>query len=122
MDFMTTLMPCATHRTLLLAGTLVATGDAAWLMRLQVHQASILWAALDVRTGDAVRCVSEKGRERERKNREINFTSHTFKADIGELQFLSFFFTFLMSVFFPFCFLFSFYYFIFMSGNFRFAF
>lgn len=64
MDFMTALMPCATHRTLLLAGTLVATGDAAWLMRLQVHQASILWAALDVRTGDAVRCVIEKEKER----------------------------------------------------------
>lgn len=70
MDFMSTFMPSATHRTLLLAGALVATGDAARLMRLQVHQASILWAALDVRTGDAVRCVTEKGREREREKIE----------------------------------------------------
>lgn len=69
MDFMTALMPCATHRTLLLAGTLVATGDAARLMRLQVHQASILWAALDVRTGDAVRCVTEKEREKGREKK-----------------------------------------------------
>lgn len=83
-------MPFATHRTLLLACALVATRDAARLMRLQVHQASILRAALDVRTGDAVRCNNNR-KEKERKSSKQNFTSHTFKADLGELQFLSFF-------------------------------
>lgn len=99
-DFYDHKVPCATHRTLLLACALVATGDAARLMRLQVHQASILRTALDVRTGDAVRCVTQRKRERERENREINFTSHTFKADLGELQFLSFFLLHIACVFF----------------------
>lgn len=49
-------LPFATHRSLLFACAFVAAGDAAGHMRLQVHQTGILWAALDVCTGDAVRC------------------------------------------------------------------
>lgn len=50
------LLSFATHRSLLFACAFVTAGDAAGHMSLQVHQTGILWAALDVRTGDAVRC------------------------------------------------------------------
>jgi len=50
------LQKICTHRSLLLPRTLVATGHASRLARLQIHQAVILWPTLDVRTAHAACC------------------------------------------------------------------